>query len=240
MQRGSGDRAGDADASRLGFRCVVLDHDDTVVDSTPTIHYPAYRAVIRELRPGAAIPPLEDFYRILQRGLTEHLVADLGFSAAEVRAEERLWRAAAAARVPPFHAGVLDILWAYRRRGGILAVVSHSDVEVIRRDYAAGAPGLDLAAIYGWDQAPERRKPSAYPLVDLMARLGLAPTDVLVVDDLLPGAVMAGRAGCAAAAAGWAHRIPDIAAAMRGACDHFLASPADLGELLLPAGGGTR
>ena len=35
----------------LRYPCLVLDHDDTVVQSTPTIHYPAFMATLNELRP---------------------------------------------------------------------------------------------------------------------------------------------------------------------------------------------
>lgn len=35
----------------LKFPCLVLDHDDTVVRSTPTIHYPAFVKTLQALRP---------------------------------------------------------------------------------------------------------------------------------------------------------------------------------------------
>ena len=39
----------------LRYRCLVLDHDDTVVDSTATIHHPCFQAFLDEVRPGARI-----------------------------------------------------------------------------------------------------------------------------------------------------------------------------------------
>ena len=27
----------------MKYRCLVVDHDDTVVDSTATVHYPSFR-----------------------------------------------------------------------------------------------------------------------------------------------------------------------------------------------------
>ena len=237
MPSGSGDAACSSGTRTLRRRCLVLDHDDTAVNSTPTIHYPAYCQALRTLRPGAAPPTLEGFYRILQRGFAKHLRSELWLSPAEVSEEERIWRRFVEERVPPFHQGVIEVLRDFQGLGGILVVVSHSDPSIIRRDYAAGAPTLRLADVYGWDEAEERRKPSAYPLVQTMARHALAPADILVVDDLLPGAIMARGAGCVAAAAGWAHRVPDIEAAMREACEYFLESAAELRPLLVSGEG---
>ena len=39
----------------LRFACLVLDHDDTAVRSTPTIHYPSFSATLQQLRPGQSI-----------------------------------------------------------------------------------------------------------------------------------------------------------------------------------------
>ena len=33
----------------LKYPCLVLDHDDTVVRSTPTIHYPAFVETLKAL-----------------------------------------------------------------------------------------------------------------------------------------------------------------------------------------------
>ena len=35
----------------LKYKCLVLDHDDTVVDSTASIHYPSFLAYVAEYRP---------------------------------------------------------------------------------------------------------------------------------------------------------------------------------------------
>jgi len=44
----------------MRYKCLLLDHDDTVVNSTATIHYPAFLEALRLLRPGVTIS-LEDF-----------------------------------------------------------------------------------------------------------------------------------------------------------------------------------
>ena len=36
----------------MKYKCLVLDHDDTVVQSTREIHYPAFVETLSVLRPG--------------------------------------------------------------------------------------------------------------------------------------------------------------------------------------------
>ena len=86
--------------------------------------------------------------------------------------------------------------------------------------------------VYSWELAPEHRKPSPYPLLDIMKRLDLEPSDLLVVDDLKPGYDMARAAGCDFAAAGWAYNIPEIELFMRENCDYYLPTVESLKELL--------
>ena len=43
-------------------RCLVLDHDDTVVRSEETVNFPAFQAALKRLRP-ERIVTLEEFSR---------------------------------------------------------------------------------------------------------------------------------------------------------------------------------
>ena len=49
--------------SRLRYRCLVLDHDDTVMDSTRLIHHPAFLVYLSEMRPGVTVS-LEEYFRL--------------------------------------------------------------------------------------------------------------------------------------------------------------------------------
>ena len=44
----------------LKYPCLVLDHDDTVVQSEKTIGYPFFCTILKEFRPGSAVT-LEEF-----------------------------------------------------------------------------------------------------------------------------------------------------------------------------------
>ena len=39
----------------LNYRCLVLDHDDTVVRSEETVNYPSFLEALKVLRPGRTI-----------------------------------------------------------------------------------------------------------------------------------------------------------------------------------------
>ena len=45
----------------MKYKCLILDHDDTVVNSSQSIHYPAFLHTLQTLRPN--LPPIsfEDF-----------------------------------------------------------------------------------------------------------------------------------------------------------------------------------
>lgn len=214
------------------IRCLVLDHDDTAVDSTATIHYPAHLESMARLRPGVDPVTLEQwFLKNFEPGIVHYLEVDLGLSPAELEIELGIWRAHTAAAVPRFFPGFVEVLRRFRARGGLVTVVSHSEAATIERHYAAA--GFAPDAVYGWGDDPAKRKPNPWAVDRIRERFGLSPAEVAVVDDLKPGVVMARRAGVRAAGAGWAHRIPAIERWMREHCDAYLPTVADLERLLL-------
>jgi phosphoglycolate phosphatase/pyrophosphatase PpaX len=215
------------------YRCLVVDHDDTSVMSTPGIHYPAHVEAMRRLRPGSEPVSLEGFLkRNFDPGLIPFLEEELGLSRDEIAASYDVWREFTASRVPEFFPGILETYGEYNSRGGLLVVVSHSEAEMIERDYRAAGAAVIPDLIFGWDDDPHRRKPHPYPLFGAMERFGLEKEDILVLDDLKPGADMAASAGVDFAAAGWGHSIPEIREAMRGFCRYYLENVDDLRALL--------
>ena len=47
----------------MRYKCLVLDHDDTVVNSTASIHYPAFLEALKILRPGVEPLTLEEYFK---------------------------------------------------------------------------------------------------------------------------------------------------------------------------------
>jgi phosphoglycolate phosphatase-like HAD superfamily hydrolase len=226
-------------AMDLRYPCLVIDHDDTAVMSTPLMHYPAHVEAMRRLRPGATPIGLEGWIlKNFQPGIMGYLEGELGFDERELRESFEVWREFTASMVPAFFPGMLELLALFKRRGGIVVVVSHSEVHMIQRDYRAGAANTPEAAgfepdlVFGWDDE-DRRKPHPYPLLATMERFGLARTEILVLDDLKPGADMAEAAGVDFAAAGWGHAIPEIKAALHGHCRWYFETIPQFAEVLL-------
>ena len=199
----------------MRYRCLVLDHDDTVVNSTATIHYPAFVAAMKELRPGWPMPSLEDYFRLnFNPGFMPYLTDVLHFTEEEEKREFNIWQSFVRATVPPVFPGMARLIRRQKAEGGYICVISHSVDVNIRRDYREnGLEEPDL--VFGWERPREQRKPSPWGVEEILRRLPVERKDILVVDDLRPGQEMADAAGVAFAAALWAHRIPEIHEEMR-------------------------
>ncbi len=208
----------------LRYPCLVLDHDDTVVNSTATVHYAAFLDAMRQLRGGSSMS-LEDYFRMnFDPGFIPYLRDVEHFSEADFDREYEIWQGWVRTRVPEAYGGVADIVRRQYAGGGHVCVVSHSVDFNIRRDWRQnGLPEPEL--VFGWEQAPDHRKPSVWPLEQIMAHFSLKPDQLLMVDDLKPGYDMAAAAGVPFAAALWAHRIPEIHAFMREHCDRCFDTP---------------
>ena len=218
----------------LKYRCLVLDHDDTVVNSTATVHYPCFVEYMERFRPQVKLT-LEEYFRYnFHPGVIPLFTEICGMSTEEMEDEERYWKEYVKHHVPEAYPGIREILEEQRKRGGLITVVSHSFSEHILRDYREnGLPEPDL--VFGWEYPDEQRKPSPWPLYRIMERFGLRPEEMLAVDDLKPGYDMARAAGVPFAAAGWANDIPEIVAFMRANSPLYFKTTEELGAFLFPA-----
>ncbi len=217
----------------MKYKCLVLDHDDTVVSSTAEIHFPCFVEYLDMTRPGESSKWDLETYLVknFHPGITSILRDELGMDAAEMKREIDYWAAYVENHIPTAYDGISEIISEFRSRGGIVAVDSHSLLRYIERDFAKNClPTPDV--IYSWDLPEEQRKPSPYTLFDLMKRYSLSPEEIIVVDDLKPGYDMARSAGVDFAAAGWAYDVPEIRDFMRKNCDYYLDSIDDLKKIL--------
>ena len=218
----------------MRYKCLVLDHDDTVVSSTATIHFPSFLEFLSKVRPDSHYSLEEYFRKNFDPGIMELFTDELHFTPDELDEEYRFWQAYVKTRVPRAYDGMREILERHRAQGGLITVVSHSTSQTIMRDYRENAlPMPDL--IFGWELPLEQRKPNAWPLLEIMKRFGLAASDLLMLDDLKPGYDMARAAGVDFAAAGWANDIPEIEGFMRRNCDFYCKTVSDFDALLQEA-----
>ena len=218
---------------KMRYRCLVLDHDDTAVSSTPCIHYPAFLKILETIRPGKSYTQDEFLRQNYSPGLRSFYLNELEFTEEEMHLEWEIWRRFVSSVIPPFFPGMPELIRKQKDAGGLVCVVSHSFPEYIRRDYAyAGVPEPDL--IYGWDADRSKCKPAPYPLQEIMRITGFGPEDLLMVDDLKPGLDMARACGVDFAACGWGYDVPEIHEQMKNSTDIFLNSVSELSDLLFP------
>ena len=215
----------------MKYKCLVLDHDDTVVNSTATIHYPAFLAFMKNARPSLTMSLEEYFALNFDPGVIALFRDICGLSPEEIKAEETFWRSFVKNHIPQAYPGIRSILEEHKRQGGLICVVSHSFSDYIRRDYDHNhLPMPDL--IFGWDLDPALRKPHPYALYEIMRKLDLQPEDLLVLDDLKPGYDMATAAGVPFAAAGWANDVTSIETFMRSSSPLYFKKVTELAEYL--------
>jgi len=218
----------------LNYRCLVLDHDDTVVRSEETVNYPSFLEALKVLRPGRTITR-EEFTRWCFSPGFSALCSDyIGLTPEEIDMQYDMWRSYVATHIPPPYDGLRPILMHWKQEGGLLCVSSHSARENILRDYRLHFD-LEPDQIFDWDLGEDRRKPSPYALQEIMRLYDLRPDELLMVDDLKPGYDMAHACGVPFACAGWSHDDPEIRAFLRRFSDFYLETVQALEPLLFGA-----
>ena len=216
----------------LKYPCLVLDHDDTVVQSETTINYPFFCYILDQFRPGQTITQEEYTNGCFNPGFAQMCKDRYQFTDQELKDEYQQWMNFVMSHTPDPYPGIRELVHRYKEAGGIICVVSHSSVINITRDYQTHF-GVLPDEIYGWDLPEEQRKPSAYPLEQIIKKYHLRPDQLLVVDDLKPAWVMCKKVGVPIAFAAWSkENSPAILKEMTDLCDYTFHSPAELEAFL--------
>ena len=218
----------------MKYKCLVLDHDDTVVRSAETVNYPALLENLRQKHPDRFIS-LEDFVRYcFQYNFTGMCSKCLLLTDEEIAEQFEFWKGYVRTHIPPAYDGFRPFLQRFQSQGGLICVSSHSGVENITRDYQRN---FDLVpdAIYAWELGEALRKPHPFTLQDIMRRFNLQPQEILMVDDMKNGYDMANSCCVPFAFAGWSFVLPEIAEFMQNHSDFYLDSVAQLEQLVFSA-----
>ncbi len=217
--------------NKLKFKCLVLDHDDTTVKSTPEIHYPQWLETLAALRPGTKMS-LEEFMKYnFYIGFFRMCREELHFTKEEAVVQDKMWREYTATRAAHFYERMPEIIEKFKAAGGIVCVATHSNSANIRRDYEKqGVTQPDM--IFGYDLGEDKIKPDPYALNEIMRIYGFKPEEILMVDDMKPGYDMAKSVGVPFACAGWSHLVPEIKEYMKDCCETYLETTEELFETL--------
>lgn len=211
----------------LRYKCLAFDHDDTVVDSSRNVHYPSYVEFMKIHRPDKIVT-LEEYIRYnFTPGVAAFFRDICGLTEEELEEEHDFWVEYTKDHVSEAFPGIKEIMERQKKEGGYIAVISHSYVHNIQKDFAHNnLPVPD--AIWGWSQDPTKRKPSPYPMEEVMKELYLKRDEILVIDDLKPGLDMTRATGVSFAAAGWSYQIEENVSYMKSHADYYLKSIQEL------------
>ncbi len=181
---------------RLKRKALVLDHDDTVVASTLSVHYPAFVKAMEVFRPQVTPLSLSEFQSMnLDPGLDDYYREVLKMSEQEKAQEYKLWRSFADQILPEAYEDIHSILLQFQAAGGLIFVSSLNHANVIYRDYQRLFPSVILSDVFCADQHSDLVKPNPEQLLYIMKKYRLQAKDLLMVDDLHYGLDMAKAAG---------------------------------------------
>lgn len=179
-------------------RCIVLDYDNTIVDSFPDAQYGAMNYACDSL--GIERYTKEELIEIDKTGR-------IGEDFRRKHPDEfdsfwNLFYEYLNDNLPRAYDGMKELLDMYRSKGGIICVVSNSTTDYIKKGMEFNdLPKPDV--VYGWDSGEAYRKPNTTSLYEMSIGFGLSPMDILVVDDKPSGIDMANTYGTASCISGW-------------------------------------
>ena len=216
----------------LKYRCLVLDHDDTVVQTERAIGYPYFREYLQKIRPGTDIS-LEEYIHVFHNAIFPDVCrARWNFNEGELAEEYTNWQIYRRTTVAPLCPGIDSVIRRQKAEGGLVCVVSLSDKEDVLHDYRHHF-GFEPDAVYGKELLRDLRKPNPWPVLDILERFSLKPEQMLMVDDMRLGWDMATKAGIDTAFAGWSRRdFPELMTEMEEICKFSFDSAEKLEEFL--------
>lgn len=216
----------------MKFKALFLDHDDTIVDSTQTIHYPAFLETLRTLRPTEPLIQYGDFVQHCHSfGFQDLCENRYSLTPEEMNIEYAIWKRYTRTIQPLAYDGIKDLLECFKSQGGYIIVVSHSESQEIKRDYQSQF-GFEPDAIFGWDLGKEYRKPHPYPIIESLKRFNLNTHECLMLDDMSLGQTMAHIAKIQFAWAAWSHTKNELTIHKKSSTDLIFTSIAELKDYL--------
>lgn len=217
----------------MEIRCLILDHDDTVVQSSKTIHYPAFLETMRILRPHLTPPTFDQYTSYCFDPGFMNMCTDIYlFDETELKIEYAIWKKHTFSSIPTLYPNIDDLIREFKLKDGIIAVVSHSESKEIRRDYMHHF-GFEPDIIFGWDQPEHLRKPQAGPCEHILQKFRLQPSQCLMIDDMKLGLIMSKQVKIPFGAAGWSIESKQIQDYFKSEADHYFETVRDLHDFVL-------
>ena len=216
----------------LKYKCLVLDHDDTVVQTERYIGFPYFKQYLDQIRPNNGLT-----FEQYVKDCNSMVFADMcracwHMTDEECELEYKGWCNYYRTNPHPIFPGIERIIHRQREEGGLVCVVSLSPAQDILRDYQEHF-GIEPHALFDHDMPKHMRKPNTYPLEQIMARFSLKPEEILVVDDMKLAWMMSHPLGVPVAYAAWSKiDFPELTTEMREICNYSFNSTAELEKFL--------
>lgn len=216
----------------LKFKCLVLDHDDTVVQTERYIGYPYFKSYIDRIRPGNTLTFEEYVKDCNSMVFVDMCRSRWNMTDEECETEYKGWCEYYSSHYHPIFPGIERIISRQKEEGGLICVVSLSPARDILRDYQEH---FDMIPddLYDHDMPRHMRKPNTYPLEQIITRFNLKPEEILVVDDMKLAWMMSHPLGVPVAYAAWSKiDFPELTTEMREICDYSFDSTEELEKFL--------
>lgn len=215
----------------MKYKCIVLDHDDTTVSSTASIHFPAFAEYLKLVRPNETITLDEYIIENFHSDFAAFCRRKYDFTDDELKKEEIFWKKYHKGRAVKAYDGMKDLITKQKADGGYICVVSYNFSKSIIRDCNKNLiPMPDM--IFGLDLPVDQRKPYTYPLVTILDKYKILKKDIMVIDDAKPGIDMANKFGVDSAAAGWSNDIAEIQNHLKQNSKYYFKSVFELSNFL--------
>ena len=148
----------------LKYPCLVLDHDDTVVQSEATVNYPFFVEFLKEYRPGMTITQHEYISECFEPGYIEMCRRRFHFTDEELLIEYNGWKDYIRSHVPQAYPGIGHIIRRFKELGGQIVTIG-SDAHRTDRigQYSFQACEI-LKEIFGYVCTFENRNPIFHKL----------------------------------------------------------------------------
>ena len=149
----------------MAYKCILIDHDDTVSPTSEKHHYPSFKRSLKVLRPNLEISFDEYINYSFEPGFENFLKEILQLNEEEISYMYTNWKIDTAEKIGIFYEEIKKFLLEFSDNGGIIGVVTHSDRRRIEIDYKYNL-GFIPKDIYSWELGNDKRKPNPFPVFD--------------------------------------------------------------------------
>lgn len=191
----------------MKYKCILIDHDDTVAPTSEYIHFPSFKNSLEKLGFKEVIT-FEEYINYSYDPGFENLMTDiLKLNEEKIKFIFDEWNKNTIGQIGIFYEEIKNFLIEFIQKDGIIGVVTHSRKDRIEKDYMYNLKFIP-EDIYSWELGKDMRKPSIYPIENIKQKYGLSNEEILVIDDLKPGLIMAKNGKVDFLWAGWAYKNP--------------------------------